>query len=220
MLFPPEAWDGPDGARRYTEALWIDRADGSKWVPGVDGYDAEMLASWDMTFADTAGSDYVAGQVWLRRGAHCYLLDQVHERMDFVATCAAVRILSARWPQALLKLVENKANGPAVISMLSGTVPGIVPEEPDGSKTARAAAITPLIHAGQVHLPTVELAPWVGGLIEEAKAFRPGAAHDDQVDALSQALKRLVLLPLSGHGGDVLDQEAFLEEEEDLAYLP
>jgi predicted phage terminase large subunit-like protein len=42
--------------------------------------------------------------------------------------------------------------------------------------------------------PRPELAPWVGGFIEECAGF-PTAAHDDQVDAMSQALNRLILQP-------------------------
>jgi predicted phage terminase large subunit-like protein len=131
----------------------------------------------------------------MRRGADAYLLDQVRGRMDFVTTCARFREFSAKWPQATLKLVEDKANGTAVINALRRIVNGIVPEEPHGSKEARAAAVTPLVEAGNVWLPSAELAPWVGALIEEAAAF-PTGAHDDQVDTLSQALNRLVLAPL------------------------
>jgi predicted phage terminase large subunit-like protein len=184
-MFPRTVW------KQYSNPLWITREDGSKVVTDYD----ELLASWDLTFKDTKGTDLVAGQVWMRVGADVFLLDQVHARMDFVRTCSAVRQLSAVWPQALMKLIEDKANGPAVISSLSRIVPGIIPEEPDGSKTARAAAISPLTEAGNVWLPSPELAPWVGDFIEEAAGF-PFGAHDDQVDAMSQALKRLVLQPL------------------------
>lgn len=185
--------------RYYDAPQWIDRPDGSRWVPG----DVELIQSWDMTFKDTAAADYVVGQVWLRRGVEAFLLDQVHARLSFVDTCQALRDLSARWPQALLKLVEDKANGTAVINALSRTVPGIVPEEPHGSKIARATAVSPFVEAGNVWLPAPELAPWVGEFTEEASAF-PNAAHDDQVDGMSQALNRLLLAPLLA-GGEVIE---------------
>lgn len=191
--------------RQYDLPLWVDREDGTRVVTGAD----EVMASWDLTFKDTKGTDFVVGQVWMRRGADVYLLDQVKGRMDFVETCSKFREFSARWPQAVLKLVEDKANGPAVISSLRHTVTGIVPEEPQGSKTARAAAVSPLVEAGNVHLPTPELAPWVGDLIEEAAAF-PNSSHDDQVDALTQALNRLLLQPL------LAEQEFQQPEEYDL----
>lgn len=193
----------------YDQPHWVEREDGSRVVLGFD----DLLISWDLTFKDTQGTDYVAGQVWGRRGADAFLLDQVHARMDFVETCRAVRMLAARWPQAMLKLVEDKANGPAVISQLARTVPGIVPEEPQGSKEARAAAVSPLVEAGNVWLPAPELAPWVKGLVDEAAGF-PTAAHDDQVDALSQALNRLILQPLLG-GQEFVTEGDFEPELDD-----
>lgn len=177
--------------RQYDQPQWIERDDGVRVAVGFD----ELIASWDLTFKDTAGSDYVAGQVWGRRGAEVFLLDQVHGRMNFPDTLRAVRSLSARWPQAVLKLVEDKANGPAVIAALNGQVTGIIPEEPHGGKEARAAAVSPIVEARQAVLPSPELAPWISGFVEECAGF-PTAAHDDQVDAMTQALNRLILQPL------------------------
>jgi predicted phage terminase large subunit-like protein len=180
-----------DHWREYDVPPWIEHDNGTRTVVGYD----DLMISWDMTFKGTKGTDFVAGQVWMRRGADAFLLDQVHGRMDFVETVRQFKQLAARWPQAVLKLVEDKANGPAVISMLNRTVPGIVPEEPQGGKEARAAAVSPLVEAGNVWLPSPELCPWIGDFIEEAAGF-PTAAHDDQVDAMTQALNRLVLQPL------------------------
>lgn len=201
--------------RTYDQPQWVEREDGVRHALGFD----EVLASWDMTFKDTAGTDYVVGQVWGRRAADAYLLDQVRARMDFPTTLARFRELAARWPQALLKLVEDKANGPAVIASLGRTVAGIVPEEPVGSKVARVAAVSPLVEAGNVWLPSPELCPWVGDLIEEAAGF-PTAAHDDQVDALSQALNRLLVMPLLAGDGDVFTEDDLDEELAGFGGLP
>lgn len=192
--------------QHYTTPPFLIREDGARIVTAPD---AETMISADLTFKDTTASDYVVLQVWMRRGIDCYLLDQVRARLDFPATCAALRELAARWPQAVLKLVEDKANGPAVIAALSRTVPGIVPEEPQGSKEARASAVAPLIEAGNVWLPAPELAPWVADFVEEAASF-PNGAHDDQVDAMSQALNRLVLQPLT-RGADLTTTGEFDE---------
>jgi predicted phage terminase large subunit-like protein len=195
-LFQRESW------RQYDIPLWLDMPDGSKQVTHYDG----LLLSWDMAFKDLDDSDYVVGQVWMRRGVDCFLLDQVHERLDFTATCQKFRELAARWPQATLKVVEDKANGTAVINSLRRIVGGIVPESPTESKQARAAAVSPLVEAGNVWLPAPELAPWVGVFIDEAAGF-PAGAHDDQVDAMSQALNRLVLAPLLGGSLEVQPDE-------------
>ncbi|PMC72330.1 hypothetical protein CJ196_10505, partial [Bifidobacterium breve] len=74
----------------------------------------------------------------------------------------------------------------------SATLPGLIPVNPQGGKEARANAITPLIEAGNVHLPDRSLAPWIEPLLEELAAF-PNGAHDDQVDALTQALNQIYL---------------------------
>ena len=150
----------------------------------------EIIQSWDMTFKDTKTADFVVGQVWGRKGADKYLLDQVRDRMDFPATIQAVRTLSAKWPQAKVKLVEDKANGPAVIATLKKEISGLIPVEPQGSKESRAWAVSAEVEAGNVYLPDPSIAPWVHDFVEECAAF-PNGANDDQVDAMSQALMRL-----------------------------
>lgn len=149
----------------------------------------EMLQSWDMTFKDTDGSDFVVGQVWGRKGASKYLLDQVRDRMGFSATCQAVVNLSAKWPNAVAKLIEDKANGPAVIDALSKKVSGLIAVEPQGGKLARAYAAQPEAEAGNVYLPDPSIAPWINDWVEEFAAF-PNGLNDDQVDGYSQMSAR------------------------------
>lgn len=147
----------------------------------------EMIQSWDCTFKDSDGSDYVVGQVWGRKGADKYLVDQVRDRMDITTTMDAIRNMSAKWPKARLKLIEDKANGSAIISMLRHKLGGIVPVTPKESKLARAHAILPDVEAGNVYIPRNK--PWVQDFIEECAAF-PKGANDDQVDCMTQALQR------------------------------
>ena len=180
-----------DWWQEYDYPQWIVREDGAHLAVSFD----EVACSWDMTFKDTEGTDFVVGQVWGRRGIEVWLLDQMRRRMTFVETCQAVRALAARWPQAHAKFVEDKANGSAVINQLRRTVAGLIAVEPDGSKVARASAVSPFVEAGNVWLPALEIAPWIGDFIEEHASF-PAGAHDDQVDAASQALNRMLLNPL------------------------
>ena len=148
----------------------------------------QIIQSWDMTFKDGSSNDFVVGQVWGRKGANFYLLDQIRRRMDFVQTLQAVRMMTVKYPKGWTKLVEEKANGAAVISQLKGTVGGFVPVVPKESKEARAFAVTPLFESGNVFLPPSEGHAWVDReLLPELLTF-PAGAHDDQVDALTQAL--------------------------------
>jgi predicted phage terminase large subunit-like protein len=144
-----------------------------------------FIQSWDMTFSDSKNSDYVVGQVWAVCGADRYLVDQVRERMDFVRTVDAVRNMSAKYPMAKRKLIEDKANGPAVISMLKSEIQGIVPVSPGGSKVSRAHAVSPIIEGGNVYLPRGKR--FSDELIEECAIF-PNGRNDDMVDAMTQAL--------------------------------
>jgi predicted phage terminase large subunit-like protein len=177
--------------RRYSVPLW------SQHPTAADAYRVdecdEMVMSWDMAFKDTKSSDYVVGQVWVRRGANVYLVDQVHKRLSFTDTVTAFKTLVARWPQSTAKYVEDKANGTAIIDTLKSKIPGIVAINPTESKYARANAVAPVVEAGNVFLPDAEIALFdPEPLIDEAAAF-PNGAHDDQVDATSQALAQMLL---------------------------
>jgi predicted phage terminase large subunit-like protein len=141
--------------------------------------------SWDCAFKDTKDSAYVVGQVWAERGANSYLLDQVRDKMDIVATLEAVGLLTKRWPQALEKLIEDKANGPGVIRILHDKIPGLVPVEPKGGKETRMNASAPVCRSGNIWLPHPSLWPWVNAFLDEAEAA-PFGAYMDQVDAFTQ----------------------------------
>ena len=154
----------------------------------------EQIQSWDCAFKDLDTSDYVVGQAWGRLGASFFLGDQIRARMDCPATVKAVRELTQRFPGTLAKLIEDKANGSAVIQMLALDIPGLLPVTPQGGKVARAQAVSPLIEAGNVYLPHPLHASWVNDFIEECSAF-PNGAHDDQVDAMTQALLRWNMVP-------------------------
>lgn len=147
----------------------------------------ELAQSWDATFKDGDSSDYVAGQVWARRDADYYLMDWVHERLSFVQTLSAIRSITAKWPKAKAKYIEDKANGSAIIDTLKHEIGGIIPVTPDGGKIVRASAVSPLWEAGNVYVPHPLWKPDVEDLLQEIFEF-PNAAHDDYVDAMTQAL--------------------------------
>jgi predicted phage terminase large subunit-like protein len=163
-------------------------------LPDFDSLDI-ILQSWDCSFKDVASSDFVVGLVVGKKGPNKYVLDRVRDRMDCPTTIAAVQKLSEKWPRAMLKLIEDKANGTAVIQMLRTKLPGLKAVEPEGGKVNRAYAVSPQVETGNVYLPHPLHANWVDSLIEEYAAF-PNGAYDDQVDALTQALHRLANKPM------------------------
>jgi len=151
----------------------------------------QVLQSWDMTFKDTTGTDFVVGQVWARKLAQKFLLYEVRARLSFTATVKAVKSVTGMYPKARLKLVEDKANGPAVISFLRKAVSGLVAVNPMGGKESRANAVAPTVEAGNVFLPHPIIADWISEWIEELIVF-PNGAFDDRVDSMSQALTRML----------------------------
>ena len=154
-----------------------------------------VIDSWDCTFKDTDGTDFVVGQKWGKRGANSYLLAQRRDRMSFTKTAEQVKAMHDSTPRPQVVLIEDKANGPAVIDFLRQVVWGILAVEPDGSKLARAHSVTGIWEAGNIFLPHPDIAPWVKALVDELTRF-PAAANDDQVDALTQAIR--YLYPLFG----------------------
>lgn len=175
----------PDGGAMY-RAEWVKRWSAATLPQTFD----KVIQSWDMAFKGTDSSDFVVGQVWGKAGANFYLLDQIRGRWDFVQTLEMVKLLTKRHPKAWTKLVEEKANGAAVMSQLRSTVGGFVPIVPKESKEARAFSVTPLWESGNVYLPPHEV-EWVDrDFLPELMVF-PSGAHDDQVDAHDQALNYL-----------------------------
>ena len=149
----------------------------------------DYVQSWDCTFKDKSTSDFVVGQVWARsrrNPANRYLLDQYRKRMTFTETVQAIRTMSGKWPKTVRKLIEDKANGTAVIDVLKKEIPGLVAVEPRGGKVVRAHAVTAVVESGNVYLRNPGKAPWVLDFIEELASF-PTGTHDDQVDAMTQA---------------------------------
>ena len=167
------------------------KADWMQWYTVAPTFDA-VVQSWDMTFKQTDSGSFVVGQVWGIVGADKYLLFQIRKRLDFTETLNAVRRGTAEYPDTI-KLVEEKANGAAVINTLRSEIENIIPINSktfrwsDQSKEARLNAVAPQFAAGNVYLPIEETAPWIPDYVAELTTF-PSSRHDDQVDATSQAL--------------------------------
>jgi len=146
----------------------------------------DLIQSWDCAFKGLDSSDYVVGQVWGRRGANRWLLDQFRDQVGIGGTMKAIEAMSEKWPRAMRKLIEDKANGPAVLELLTQKVPGLIAVNPEGGKIVRARAIEPIQEAGNIWLPSPKIAPWVEDFISRARLF-PNVDHDDEIDSMTQA---------------------------------
>jgi predicted phage terminase large subunit-like protein len=153
-------------------------------LPGFN----RILASVDATFKDGKSTDFVAITVWGQCADGMYLLDLVNRRMGFTETVETVKSLALRWQWQEL-LVEDKANGPAVIDTLKQGALGFSIREvqPLGGKVARANACTLQFRDGRVWFPSV--APWLAKFEQQLISFGVRKdGHDDMVDSTTQAL--------------------------------
>ena len=153
------------------------------------------IQSWDMAFTKSEGSAKVAGFVMGRHHADIYIIDLVNDKMTFTESVAAVRTLSGKWPHARAKVVENKANGPAIVDLLKKEIPGMVEFNPRGSKEERAISVTPYFEAGNIHFPDPKTHPWVDDLIRDLLMF-PKGTYKDTTDALVQGILYLMDKPM------------------------
>lgn len=152
---------------------------------------ARWCVSWDLTFKGNRKSDYVAGTVWAMYKGFFYLVEVFNEQLDFPATCAIIRAYAAKYPHARPILIEDAANGPAVVSTLTQgkrRIQGVLPVDPHGDKVARANAVTAYYEAGDVLHPID--ADWYSMYFQQMTRF-PRAKHDDIVDSVSQGLMYL-----------------------------
>lgn len=161
---------------------------GAPWALRVD----EHAIFVDCSFKGADTSSHVVMQVWGRRGKAWFaMLDQVRAQLDFAATVDALLRLRSKWATTRRVVIEDKANGPAVISLLKRDVPGLIAWNPGTASKYERAQIgsAPAMQAGQVHYPAANYAPWLPGYRERHVAFDgSGSVPDDEIDTTSMAL--------------------------------
>lgn len=187
----PSPADGGIFKRQWLHNFW-------NVLPGRFDF---KLISIDMSFKEADTSDFVVIQAWGKVGAEKYLLDQVRLRADFITSTKTFEAFCRKHHDIGLKLVEEKANGAALISALKKKLSGLVPVNPKDSKESRAQAVSPEFESGSVFIPDPSKASWVHDYIEEMCVF-PRGRNDDQVDTTTQALLRL-----SKSSGNFVDSE-------------
>jgi len=143
-----------------------------------------MIQSWDLTFKDT-GTSYVVGVAIVYFEAKFYIIDFYRAKADVIKSMEAIRAMSSRLPNSTI-LIEDKANGPAVMSILKKELTRLIAVKPDASKDERLHVVAPFFEARNVVLPLN--APWTKEMVHELVSF-PNSSNDDIVDAVSQGLQ-------------------------------
>lgn len=211
----------PTGGQRAWSALYqcSPRVEGGNLVKrdwwkyydprAVTAFGTELI-SVDAAFKGNEDNDYVAVTVWGKLGNDYYCRYCLNRHMNFPETVKTIRLVKELYPRAMAVLIEDKANGSAVIQTLQKEM-FCIPVNPMGGKEARVNAVSPAIESGHVYLP--EGAPWVVDFVDQFSAF-PAGSHDDMVDSSTQALNYMLFssgqVPVTaqpGEGGLLMGEE-------------
>lgn len=192
--------------KRYCRRIGGDTEDGGTYSR-IDIADMEYTClSVDATFKKTETSDRVAITLWGLSQKNAYLYKLINKRMGFTETVERIKRLCGEYPGIDQLIIEDKANGSAIIDTLKYTdgIPPIVAVNPLGGKYSRAQAVSPFIAGGSVYIPVdfteserreIEddnhIETGYGRFLYQMSHF-PFAKNDDMVDSMSQALSRLI----------------------------
>ena len=150
---------------------------------------SRICISVDAAFKGGDGSDFVSVQAWGEKERSYYLLDNDTRRMGFSDSLRAIVDMANRYSKHNPTIIiEDKANGPAIIETIKKQYSRVVAINPEGGKIARGQAVVPLFEARRVSFPSG--ATWLDSFVNELADF-PTAKHDDAVDAMTQALTYL-----------------------------
>lgn len=189
----------PEGGPRAWSALYMcnPRVEGGNLVKRewwkyydpdeVQAFGTEII-SVDASFKGGEDNDFVAIEVWAKLGNDYYCRYVMNRHLDFPQTLEAILAIKSMYPRARAVLVEDKANGSAIISVLQKSM-FCIAVNPKGGKVSRVNAVSAAIESGHVYLP--KGAPWVAGFVDQFTAF-PAGRNDDMVDSATQALSYMI----------------------------
>ena len=158
------------------------------WEVLPSSFDKSII-SLDAAFKDLVTSSFVVLQAWGFSKGNAFLIDEVRGHFDIVETIKRTILFIEKHPTFSERLIEDKANGTAVIRLLKDRIPGIIPVSPTESKDSRATAIAPFCESGNVWIP--KNATWKNDWLLEVQRFPQ--KPNDRVDTMVQALSRVFL---------------------------
>ncbi len=164
------------------QASWLIPDDHLPWPTTFD----TIVQSWDTAIKTGQHHDLSACVTIGVLEGYYYLLDCFTDRLAYPNLKRAILGLYDQY-QPDIVLIEDKASGQSLLQDIrldNGALPlkGIIPRQ---DKVSRVSRITPMLETGQLRFPAY--ASWWDKFYVELLGF-PHGKHDDQVDALSQAL--------------------------------
>jgi phage terminase large subunit-like protein len=213
--FVEERWCRLEWVEPPTKGVWVQSWDfsskgtleshskvsGQLWCKTRDMKVArEYISTLDERLAKVKGSASDFRMISLPDRSEMFVLvDWVSGHWNFPASKAQFAMAQERpmWRNARVKLIELKANGPAIIDEMKSKFSGIIGVEPEGTKEERYRVHTEKWECAQVIYPPGGRTEgkkeyWVGAdAVREEHIKFPRFTWDDHVDTTTQALDRL-----------------------------
>ncbi len=171
--------------RRYDSADFFDKFGNLRDPHAFD----QLIISVDCGSKDNETNDPTCAQLWGRKGSDLYLLAQRLGKPTSAERRALVKDMAAKYKPHIVA-IEDKHVGEALIQDLQADPQRyftIEPVIPKGSKLERMLSESAAIQHGRVFIPRD--GPWIEEFETEVALFPVDGIHDDQVDAMSQALR-------------------------------
>ena len=154
-----------------------------------------ILQFWDLAISEKTGADYTCGwTIGVDESSNVFLLERRKGHWDFNRTLSEIQDMGLKWSRpdasgvlAMIGIEKVAYQAAAVQEAIRRTMLPIVPVVPDKDKVTRARLLEARAAASKVVRPA-DAPPWWTDFALEATFF-PAGAHDDQIDALSGAVR-------------------------------
>ena len=148
--------------------------------------DCQTVISCDLSFKESGNSNVALSVYSVYKtpsGRKIYLVDQVCKKMGFPESKIRLTQLIEKYPHYQAILIEDKANGSAMVDDLKKIgFSSVLAVPAESSKVHRFARVTDFYEAGDVLYPDSSIAPWIEEHLHEMMVF-PNGKNDDRVDA-------------------------------------
>jgi predicted phage terminase large subunit-like protein len=158
-------------------------------------YGLTILQFWDLAISEKTNADYTCGwTIGVDEANNVLLLERRKGHWDFNRTLSEIQAMGQAWSApdasgvlAMIGIEQVSYQAAAVQEALRRTMLPIVPVVPDKDKVTRARLLEARAAANKVVRPA-NAPDWWMDFAAEATYF-PAGAHDDQIDALSGAVR-------------------------------
>lgn len=153
-----------------------------------------IVRHWDIAASVEATSDFSVGaKIGMDEVGNIYILDVVRGRWEYPRLLRIMKETALSDGDDVVQTVESAGTQKGIVDLLSAepalagvSLSGVVPI---GDKVVRAQPVLARAEQGKLYLVR---AGWNASLIDEFLSF-PNGEHDDQVDAVSGAMKTMAM---------------------------